>query len=234
MSLRVLGIITARGGSKGIPRKNIKDLCGKPLLAWTLDAVKSSTLLTRCILSTDDEEIADVGRRYGADVPFMRPAELAGDTSTSISVVQDALQKLKAAGEEYDAVMILQPTSPLRTGGDIDASIRKMEETGADSVMSMMKLTDFSLKKLKRLEGDRILPLVESEGRQSSQRQELPDIYKRNCAIYLTRVASLRNGDLFGADSRAIVMPEERSVDINTPKDFLIAEMFTRSHVNAS
>ncbi len=224
--LRVLGVITARGGSKGVPRKNIRPLGGKPLIAWTIDAARHSTGLTSFLVSTEDEEIARVSREHGAPVPFLRPAELASDTAKSIPVIQHALEWLtREQGETYDAVMILQPTSPFRTAADIDEAIRILRETGADSVMSMVKLEDYSPKKLKRIAGDgRILPLFEDEGRESAQRDAAEAVYKRNCAIYLTKTRLLVTGDLFGADSRAHVMPAERSVDINTPFDFLVAE----------
>lgn len=225
MSLRVLGVITARGGSKGVPRKNIRPLGGKPLIAWTIEAANGAKLLTDCIVSTDDAEIAEVSKRCGGRAPFMRPAELATDAAKSIPVVLHALEWMREhEAAEFDAVMILQPTSPFRTAEDIDACIATLEETGADSVMSMVKLTDMSLAKLKRLDGDRIIPYVETEGTESRSRHDLPDVYKRNCAIYLTRAACLLRNDLFGVDSRAHVMPDDRSIDINTPLDFAFAE----------
>lgn len=231
---KTIGIITARGGSKGIPRKNIKQLAGKTLIAYTIEAARASQCLTRCIVSTDDEEIASVARTYGAEVPFMRPAELAQDKSGSIEVVQHALQWLKEQeGQTFDYAMILQPTSPFRTAGDIDACIKKIVDTGADSVMSMMELTDFALKKLKRLEGDLIVPFVEDEGRTSAARSDLAKVYKRNCAIYLTRTDLIMKGDLFGQVSRPYVMPRERSVDINEPVDFELAE-FLMQRKNSS
>ena len=120
---KILGVITARGGSKGIPRKNIKELNGKPLIAYTIESAKDSNYLTRCIVSTDDEELLKSTKQHSADVPFIRPAELAQDKSTSMEVVQHALKWLKENnGEEYDYLMILQPTSPLRTSEDIDES----------------------------------------------------------------------------------------------------------------
>ncbi|MFH1662278.1 MAG: NAD(P)-dependent oxidoreductase [Candidatus Falkowbacteria bacterium] len=223
---KILGIITARGGSKGIPKKNIKNLAGKPLIAYTIEAAKKSALLTRCIVSTDSEEIADIAREYGADIPFIRPDDLAQDNSTSIDVVKHALNFLKNyKGEEYDYLMILQPTSPLRSAKDIDECVKKIVDTNADSVMSMFELVDFSLKKLKKIENDIIMP-IEEEGKESSQRQDLTKLYKRNCAIYLTKTDLIMQGDLFGKDSRAYVMPEKRSIDINKPIDFEIAEFF--------
>ncbi|MCK4554420.1 acylneuraminate cytidylyltransferase family protein [Candidatus Parcubacteria bacterium] len=228
---KILGVITARGGSRGIPRKNIKPLAGKPLIAYTIEAAKKSKHLTRCIVSTDDQEIADISQRYGADIPFIRPAELAQDHSASMGVVQHALKWLKEnQGEEYDYLMILQPTSPLRTAKEIDECIKKAIETNADSVMSMVELVDFSLKKLKRIENDLILPLVEDEGATSSQRQDAEKVYKRNCAIYLTRAELIMQGDLFGRISRPYIMPEERSVDINKPIDFELAEFWLKSN----
>ena len=226
---KILGVITARGGSKGIPRKNIKELVGKPLIVYTIEATRGSKYLTRCLVSTDDKEIADVSRKHGAGVPFMRPAELAQDSSTSMEVVQHVIKKLKDDfGEEYDYVMILQPTSPLRTSKDIDESIKLAIDTNADSVMSMKELDDFSPKKVKKIEEGIALPYFEDEGATSSRRQDLVKMYKRNCAIYLTKTESIKNGDLFGRVSRAYIMPEERSVDINKPTDFEMAEFWIR------
>ena len=226
---KILGIITARGGSKGIPRKNIKDLAGKPLIAYTIEATKASKYLTRCIVSTDDQEISEISKQYGADIPFMRPAELAQDQSTSIDVVQHALTKIEQEqGEKYDYLMILQPTSPLRTAEDIDACIQKIIDTDADSVMGVLELIDFSLKKLKKIEDDQILPLVEDEGNQSARRQDLSKIYKRNCAIYLTKTDLIMQGDIFGKISRPHIMSAESSVDINEPIDFQIAELYLK------
>lgn len=222
---KILAVITARGGSKGIPGKNIKSLAGKPLIAYTIEAAKQSEYLTRTIVSTDSEEIADISKTYGADVPFLRPDELAQDQSGSIEVIQHALTTLEQKdGEVYDYVMILQPTSPLRSAADIDASIQKIVDTSADSVMSMMELVDFSIPKLKVIADDQILSLQTSEGKASSRRQDLEKVYKRNCAIYLTKVHLIKQGDLFGKISRPHIMPEERSVDINTLFDFAIAE----------
>ncbi len=226
---KILGVIVARGGSKGIPRKNIKLLNGKPLIAYTIEASKESKYITSTIVSTNDEEIATVAREYGADVPFLRPDELAQDTSTALSVIQHALGWLQEnRSERYDYVLILQPTSPLRTAGDIDGCIQKCVDTDADSVMSMVELIDFSLKKLKRIETDIIVPLVEDEGTFSAQRNTSEKVYKRNAAIYLTKTVFLEKNDLFGKISRPYIMPPERSVDINEPVDFELAEFFLK------
>lgn len=222
---KILGLITARGGSVSIPKKNIFPLAGKPLIWHTIEASKNSVLLTRTIVSTDDPEITAIAKEYGADVPFMRPSELAQHNTPHLPVVQHALDWLKEnAGEEYDYVMILQPTSPLRTDKDIDAAIAKAVDTDADSVMSMAELVDFDSRKIKKIEDDIILPMFEDEGRISALRQLGQRAYKRNCAIYLTKTDLIMQGDLFGQVSRPYIMPLERSVDINEPFDLELAE----------
>jgi len=223
---KILSIITARGGSKSIPKKNIKPILGKPLIAYTIEAANQSQLLTRTILSSDNDEIITISKKYGADVPFVRPAEYAQDHSTSIEVVQHAVKWLQQnQNQTFDYIMILQPTSPLRSSNDIDESIKVIVDNDADSVMGMKKLIDFSLKKLKKIENNIILPLLENEGKTSSRRQDIEQkIYKRNCAIYLTKTELIMKGDLFGQKSLPYLMPEERSVDINSLQDLAIAE----------
>lgn len=228
---KILGVITARGGSKGIPGKNIKLLWEKPLIAYTIEAALASRFLTRCIVSTDSQEIAEISKKYGADVPFLRPTELAQDKSTSMAVVQHALNWLKQnQEEEYDYLMILQPTSPLRTARDIDECIKKIIDTKADSVMSMIELENFALEKIKRIENDVIVPFdnTNKEGKQSTPRQFLDKAYRRNSAIYLTKVDLIMRSDLFGKISRPYIMPIERSVDINEPADLELAEFYLK------
>jgi CMP-N,N'-diacetyllegionaminic acid synthase len=226
---KTLGIITARGGSKGIPRKNIKELAGKPLISYTIEAAKQSNHLTRCVLSTEDEKIAAVARAEGCDVPFMRPRDFAVDTATSMSVVQHALDWLKERdGEEYDYIMILQPTSPLRSAEDIDACIEKMIETDADSVMSVMELHNFGPRKIHKIKDGTITHYFEGYeiGRESERHQDLEPAFKRNGAVFLTKAELIRQGDFFGKASQPYVMPHERSVDIDFPIDFELAEFW--------
>jgi len=210
----VLGLVTARGGSQSIPGKNIKILSDEPLIAYTIKATQESKYLTRCIVSSDDQEIINISKEYGIDVPFVRPSELAGSESTGMEVAQHAIAWLEEhENQTYDYLMILQPTSPLREAYDIDECIKKIVDHDADSVMSMVELMDFSLTKLKKIEEGIILPFVEEEGKESSPRQYLEKIYKRNCAIYLTKTDLIKKGDLFGKKSLAYVMSPERSVD---------------------
>ena len=225
-----LGIIPARGGSKGIPGKNIIDLNGKPLIAYTLEAAEHSTLLDRCIVSTDDETIAKIAKEHGGDVPFMRPDTLATDEALALDTLNHAIEELENAGEHYDYILMLQPTSPLRTGEDIDACIRLAVDKNADSVFSMKKLSDFAPQKLKVLEDGLIKPLIEEETGQSDPRHKGPDVYKRNCAVYLTRTELIKAGNQFGEQSYAYEMPEERSIDINDPKDLALTKFWMNKH----
>ncbi|HEX2639627.1 MAG TPA: acylneuraminate cytidylyltransferase family protein, partial [Pyrinomonadaceae bacterium] len=140
--MRTLGIIPARGGSKGVPRKNIKLLCGKPLLAYTAESALAAKRLTRVILTTEDPEIAAVGEKLGLDIPFMRPADLAHDNTPTLPVVVHAVETLEQMGETYDAVCLLQPTNPLRRPEEIDGCIDLLVRTGADSVFTVLRVPD--------------------------------------------------------------------------------------------
>src|SRR5882757_8960090 len=153
MAMRILGIVTARGGSKAIPHKNIAPLSGKPLLAYTAEAARGAKRLARTVLSTDDAGIAAVGRACGLDVPFFRPAELAKDDTPTLPVLQHVVRTLEAAGERYDAVFLLQPTNPLRLASDIDGAIELLEETGADSVISFSDVGEKHPARMKWIDG---------------------------------------------------------------------------------
>lgn len=223
---KILGISMARGGSKGIPKKNIKMLAGKPLIAYSIEAAKKSKYLTRYIVSSEDEEIIQIAKEYGASVPFVRPKELAGDEIGDTPVLKHAIKWMRDnEAKQYDYIMMLHPTAPLRLAEDIDGCINKIVDSEADSVMSMKHLTDFSLKKLKVIKDDLILPFREPEGKTTKRRQDAEkEVYKRNCAIYLTKTELIMQDDLFGSVSRPYLMPEIRSIDINEIIDFEIAE----------
>ena len=225
--IKVIGIITARGGSKEVPRKKFKKLQNKPLIQYTFEAAKQSKFLSRIIISTDDHEIANIAKNQEIEVPFMRPENLATSSAKSIDVVIHALNWIKDnEGKSFDYAMILQPTSPLRTFMDIDECIIKAEQTGADSVMSMVEIVDLSLPKLKKINDGNIYPLFMEEGNISQPRNSDTPIYKRNAAIYLTKTSLLSEGNLFGTNSKAYIMPFDRSIDINSTHDFEIAEYF--------
>jgi CMP-N,N'-diacetyllegionaminic acid synthase len=222
--MRVLGVIPARGGSKSVPRKNIRELAGKPLIAWTIEAAKSSRL-GRVVVSTDDEEIGQTAARWGAEVPFARPAELATDSARAIPVLQHAMQFCQAQGESYDAVMMLQPTSPMRLASDIDAALAKMEADGeCTSVISVVPVGEFHPARMKHLRDGVLVDPPFCEAYENQPRQELVPMYIRSGAIYLVRADTLmKDGSLKGARCLAQVLPRNRSVNIDSPFDFELA-----------
>lgn len=232
VNLRVLGIVLARGGSKGIPRKNIALLAGKPLLAYTATAALQATRLSRVVLSTDDDEIASVGRGLGLDVPFMRPRELAADDTPAIAVLQHTVRALEAKDQRYDAIFTLQPTSPLRRPGDIDGAIALLERTGADSVIAFVEVGDGHPARMKFVDAEgRVTDPPFAETTEGQRRQDLPPLYLREGSVYLTRRDVLvEQGSLKGTDCRAWVVPPNRACNIDEPVDWVVAEALVRHH----
>lgn len=213
---RVLGLITARGGSKGLPGKNILPAAGKPLIAWTIDAARASRAIDRLVLSTDDVAIANVARAHGCDVPFMRPPELATDTASSMDVVMHALDAIPG----FDIVVLLQPTSPLRTAADIDDACNAFSTSGAPACVTVSLVEQSPYWMYQLGEGQTLQPiLVAPVG--ISRRQDLPPIYALNGAVYVADVPWLRQSRAFvGPETVASVMPLERAIDIDTAADF--------------
>lgn len=186
--MRVLGLIPARGGSKGIPRKNIRALGGRPLLQWTVDAALAARTLARVILSTDDRQIADMGASFGVAVPFLRPAELAEDGTTTLAVAAHALQSLENSGDYYDAVCILQPTSPFRRASDIDACVSLLSESGADCVLSVLPVpAEYNPHWVYFRAEDGSLRLSTGELQPIPRRQLLPAAFHRDGSVYVSR-----------------------------------------------
>jgi len=229
--LRVLGIITARGGSKGVPGKNLKLLAGQPLLAYTIEAARASQALDRVILSTEDEEIAAVGRALGCEVPFIRPAELSRDDTPHLPVIQHAAAWMQnQGGYQPDAVMVLQPTSPLREAGDITAAITLLESSGADSVLSVSEVPGHSHpSRTLRLDDDGFAVLFATGApvrTRINRRQDLPDAWVMNGAIYACRIGVLSGPtpSLYGDRVAAYRMPPGRSISIDDMNDWATAE----------
>lgn len=228
MNKKILGVITARGGSKGVPGKNIKLLGGKPLISYTINSAKKSAMINDLIVSTDDTEIAKICEEYGADVPFIRPKELAKDDTPHLPVMQHAIDFMeKKLGTLYDIVVIFQPTSPFRTTEDIEGTIQKLIDTGADSAVSICEVSSNEHPmKMKKLDGDKLLPYVVKEN--STQRQNLPTVYKRSCAVYAMyrdKIMSSKNPeDLHGKQIVGHIVPTDRSVDIDSATDWAVAE----------
>ena len=229
--MKVLGIITARGGSKGIPGKNLKLLAGKPLLAYTVEMARRCTALDRVILSTEDEAIATAGREMGCDVPFMRPMTLAMDDTPHLPVIQHATRWMQERVHyQPDAVMILQPTSPLRTGADIAAAVALLDRSGADSVLSVSEVPPHAhpLRTLRvAADGSAVLfASGEPVRNRINRRQDLPPAWVMNGAIYACRTRVLFEADpsLYGDRVVAYRMPHERSISIDDLEDWAAAE----------
>ncbi len=229
----ILAVIPARGGSKGLPGKNIRLLAGKPLLAWTIEAARASGVIDEIVVSTDSPEIAAVATACGCAPPFWRPEELAGDTSPTMAALWHALDwYAQQQDRRFDLVLLLQPTSPLRQAADILAALELLRQAGVSSVVSVCPVDhhplwsntlppDHSLEHFLRPEALR-------------PRQELPPSYRLNGAIYLARTDWLRErGSFLGPGAYALVMPRQRSVDIDDATDFLLAEILLKHNPSA-
>ena len=228
---KILGVIPARGGSKGVLRKNVREICGKPLIAYTIEtALQAQGLFSAIIVSTDDPEIADVARTWGAEVPFLRPAELAGDSVPTAPVLQHAVRFMEERDRiRLDWVCLLQPTDPLRNTDDIATAIRLAQEGGCDSVISVVQVFAVHPILMKRIEGGRLLPYCIEEKEGTRRQDYQPSAYMRNGAIYLTRRdVLLEHGSIWGDVIRPYVMPPERSIGIDTELDLKLVEVLIR------
>jgi len=226
---KILALIPARGGSKGLPRKNIKPLLGKPLIAWTIEQAKNSKYIDRIVVSTDDEEIAEISRKYGAEVPFLRPKELARDDSPTIDAIMHAINWFEERGEFFDILVLLQPTSPLRTTEDIDNAIKLfLNDKEALSLVSVKENEHSPFWSLK-IEDKFLNPLF-GEEYFKKRRQELPKSYMPNGAIFISYIDILKKYKTFYTPKTiAYVMSPERSVDIDNEFDFLLAEFILKN-----
>lgn len=229
--MRVLALIPARGGSVTLPRKNVLPFCGRPLIAYSIDAARGAAEagapIARIIISTEDAEIAKIGCEWGAEVPFMRPPELARSDTPSLPVVQHALAFVEnEEGQRYDWVLLLQPTSPLRTGDDILRALEISQEPETTAVIGVTSAGNAHPLKLKLIVDGVLKPYL-GDTLVPQRRQDFSfDVYKTNGAVYLTRRDVLmEQGCFFGSCPRPLVMPPERSLDIDTRLDFEISEV---------
>lgn len=215
--MRILGLIPARGGSKGLPHKNRLEAGGIPLLAWTIRVAWQCPRITRLVLSTDDGELAAIARAEGCEVPFLRPAELASDTASSAAVVLHALEQL---GDRWDGVVLLQPTSPLRQRADLEAALDLHAAAPAPaSVVSVVEVPA-PLPAQYLLEADGTLVRAHPDAPVISRRQDAPPVLTPNGAIYIVEPRAFRQKPLFvDLSTRALVMPRQRSLDIDTAED---------------
>ena len=226
--MKILGIIPARGGSKGVPRKNIRKLAGKPLIGYAIEAAKEATLLTKFVVTTEDEEISRVAKSLGCEV-VDRPIELARDNTPSLPVIQHAA---KCDGVNYDAICLLQPTSPIRTGQDIDKACELLFTSNSDTVLSVCRIPDHYHPHWAFVEGDSggLQNAVQSD-EFATARQQLPPAYFRNGAIYVVNWTTLFEGQtLYGNSIGYLEMPISHHINIDTEADWQAAEAFLESH----
>ena len=228
---KVLGIIPARAGSKRVPHKNTRLLGGKPLVAWTIEMALRASCLQRLVVSSDSASVLEIARAYDPCIALERPAHFATDTSLAIDYVKHALSELEEGGPRYGVIVIIQPTSPFTAVEDVEATTDLLLKTEADTAVSV-ELVDQMLHplKLKKMQGNRVLPLFEEEGGRMAA-HEIPEVFTRNGSVYATTRKVVEQGRIIGSDCRGYVMPKERSVDINTEVDWLFTE-FMLSRMN--
>jgi CMP-N-acetylneuraminic acid synthetase len=214
-----LGLIPARGGSKGVPRKNIRSLAGEPLIGYSIQVANNATEIDSTVVSTDDNEIADVARSAGAEVPFMRPAELARDETPTEPVVQHAIKTLRELGQEYDDVVLLQPTSPLRAAAHIDEAVELYESRNADSLISGYRTYD--TRWTRTSSGAEKINYLDAPARRQDREPE----FVVNGAIYIVDVTLfLETNELKSGKTVLYEMDKQRSIDVDTPFDLWMAE----------
>jgi CMP-N-acetylneuraminic acid synthetase len=221
--------VPARGGSKGIPRKNLAPFLGVSLLERACRCGLAADSIWATVVSTDDDEMADVARRAGARVPFMRPAALAADDTPSIAVVQHALRALEGEDEHYDAVCLLQPTHPLRLPEDVDAACARLAKTQADAVVSVARVPHQHHPNWTYFLGAQEMLEPVLSGPVIARRQDLPSAWYREGTIYVTRADVIRAGSLYGSRLVAYRIPPERSGGIDTPEELAALEARARS-----
>jgi CMP-N-acetylneuraminic acid synthetase len=225
--MKILGITLARGGSKSVPRKNIRPILGVPLIGYTIAEALRSRFITRYIVSTDDEEIRQVALKYGADAPFLRPSEFSTDTASSVGALQHAVSWVEQEeGVRYDYIIELMCTNPMKTVDDIDTCIERLISTGADSVIAVHRIEDHHPIRIKKIIDDRIVDFCLPEKAETRRQDLKPDAYVRSGSIYALRRDHLMvDGRRYGSvESRPYILPDERAVNVDTEIDFLIAE----------
>ena len=226
-----LAIIPARSGSKGLKDKNIKLLSGKPLLAYTIEAARESGLFDEIMVSTDSQEYADIAKKWGANVPFLRSDELSNDTASSWDVVKEVIERYKNLGTEFDTVALLQPTSPLRTSNDIIEGYKVLKEKAANLVVGVCEMDHSPLWSNTLPENLSMENFIRPDVVEMP-RQSIPIYYRINGALYIVKVDYLmRTPDIYGARSFAAVMKKENSIDIDDQMDFTIAEVLISERI---
>lgn len=220
---KVMALIPARGGSKGIKRKNVKDLCGKPLIAYTILAAKQSCYIDGVYVSTEDMEIAEIAKRYGAEIPFLRPMKLAEDDSTTLDVVIHAVNNF-INKKEWDALVLLQPTQPLRTVEDIDKTIEFFYQNGRKSTVSISEVNDSPVLMRYFDPNGELRKLLDMSS--TVRRQDMPKYYRVNGAVYINAIEEINENTSFNDNQLGFIMEQMHSVDIDEEKDLYLAKYY--------
>lgn len=229
--MKILGLIVARGGSKGVPKKNSKLLNGKPLIDYTFQSAKESKKITTLIISTDDDEIISLAQKSDIMVPFKRPEHLAQDNTPSIDVIKHALENLEKLGYSFDAVCLLQPTSPFRPKGFIDAAIEKFIDTKVDALVSVRQVPlEFNPHWVFVENENGTLEIATGDEKIIPRRQELPKSFYRDGCIYITKSQFIKNSSLYGNSLGYIENTDRKFVNIDTLEDWKIAERIAKKH----
>lgn len=225
---RILAIIPARGGSKGVSRKNIRYVGGKPLIAWTIEQAHKSSYIDRTIVSTNDREIAEVAMAFNCDVPFLRPNKISEDESTTMDCIFHALDAVES---DFDYVVLLQPTSPLRKSSDIDACIVLADSSMGNQCVSVVSI-DKPLEWLFIVNDNKLLEPLYSRNNTVFRRQDGSDLFFPNGAVYVSSIDTLKTSETFyNENTKAYIMPKKRSIDIDTEEDLNYLE-FTLNNMN--
>ena len=230
---KILAITLARGGSKSVPRKNIKKICGKPLIAYTIDEALQSSYIDDFVVSTDDEEIKNVAIEFNANVPFLRPAELSDDHSSSASALIHAVSFMENYNQiKYDYIVELMCTNPLKNKYDIDSVIEKAFETNAESVIAVHRLDDHHPARIKKIVDDKIVDFCVEEPNEARRQDLRPFAYIRSGSIYCMRRDFLMDKKMRygGEDSRPYILPDERAINIDTLNDFMLADLIVEKN----
>ncbi len=228
----IVALIPARGGSKGLPRKNVLEMAGKPLIAWSIIQAQQSNIIDRVVISTDDKEITEVADSFGAEIPFVRPKELATDEAKGIDVILHALRWLREHRQAVDIIVVLQPTSPLRLTEDIDNSLNLFLEREADAVVSVCRTEHHPYWSNVLPEDKCMKDFIRNEA-DKKNREELPEFYRLNGAIFITKADfMIQNEGYYGDNTYAYIMPAERSIDIDSHLDFRLAGLLMENSIN--
>ncbi|MDD7349891.1 MAG: acylneuraminate cytidylyltransferase family protein [Clostridiales bacterium] len=221
---KILAIIPARGGSKGIPRKNVKAISGKPMIQYTIEAAKECPYIDKVVVSTEDEEIADISMRAGAIVPFSRPEELATDEAKTIDVVMHAVEFYERKAEHFDIIVLLQPTSPLRNAEDITKALEYFMRNEQRSLVTVSEVSESPILMRNFNKENKLEKILEEDS--DVRRQDMKKFYRINGAIYINKASELNANTSFNDNEMGFVLTQEHGIDVDEPQDLVVAEYY--------